>query len=69
MSGHDPCCPLDDLPTADCTVCSAIADARGQEKRIFTETWKANIAPVTQRAYERGYRDAANGRTMDWTRW
>lgn len=68
MSNHDKCCPLDG-PALECAVCEAIAAARSEEKRIFTATWKANIGPVTQRAYERGYQDAANGRSMDWTRW
>lgn len=66
---HDPCCPLDDAQAVDCAVCTAIGEARGQEKAIFSQTWKANIGAITQRAYERGYRDAKCGATSDWTRW
>lgn len=66
---HDPACPIFDLPVQDCVVCSAIAEARGQEKQTFNETWKANIGPVTERAYQRGYRDGMMGRPNDWTRW
>ena len=65
---HDPCCPLDDA-TVECVVCEAIAAARGQEKSTFNATWQENIGPITQRAYERGYRDAVARRTSDWTRW
>ena len=65
---HDPCCPLDS-PEITCVICEAIATARAQEKDAFNSTWKANLGPITQRAYERGYRDAVAKRTSDWTRW
>ena len=56
---HDPCCPIYDLPVGDCVVCSAIAEARGQEKQTFTETWKANLPQIERRVYLQGYADGA----------
>ena len=56
---HDPCCPIYELPVGDCVCCSAIAEARGQEKAAFNETWKVNLPLVFARAYQQGYADAA----------
>lgn len=64
MSGHDPCCPIYDLPVADCVVCTAIGEARGEEKAIFQRVWKENIQPLTSRYYREGYQDATNGKPI-----
>ena len=61
---HDRCCPLDDLPGLDCTVCDAIAAARGEERATFQRVWRDNIQPITSRSYREGYQDAANGRPV-----
>jgi hypothetical protein len=67
VSAHDRCCPLDDLPGLDCTVCEAIAAARSEEKSTATAIWKANLRAIESRNYLDGYRDATNGRTIpDW---
>lgn len=58
---HDPCCPLDSLQDADCTICTAITAARGQEKRTFDATWKANLPSIERRWYLEGYADGAAG--------
>ena len=60
MSAHDRCCPLDG-PALDCAVCDAIAAARSEEKRIFTDVWKLNLPLVEQRNYLAGYADGAAG--------
>lgn len=58
---HDPCCPLDNMPDANCTVCDAIAAARGQEKTVFGDTWRANLPAIERRWYLEGYADGAAG--------
>lgn len=58
---HDPCCPIYDLPVTDCVVCSAIAEARAEEKRTFDATWKANLPSIERRWYLEGYADGAAG--------
>ena len=59
---HDRCCPLDDGEGIDCAVCDAIVRARKEELAKFNLTWRQNLRPLELRNYERGYRDAANGR-------
>ena len=61
MSGHDPCCPLDDLPVSDCTICTAIALARGEEMHRADDVWKINLPLITRRVYAEGYADGAAG--------
>lgn len=59
MSGHDPCCPIYDLPVADCVVCTAIGEARSEEKNTATAIWKANLPAIERRNYLEGYADGA----------
>lgn len=58
---HDPCCPLDSTSEFACPICEAVAAARGQEKSIFNDTWKANLPLVERRWYLEGYADGAAG--------
>ncbi len=62
MTAHDPACPLDDMPTFDCTVCRAIGAARSEERAIFQRTWKDNLPSICQRNYAEGYKDATEHR-------
>lgn len=64
MTGHDPVCPLGDMPTFDCTVCRAIKAARDEERDTFNRTWKANLPAVERRNYLQGWTDAVNGRRL-----
>lgn len=61
MSGHDSCCPLDDLPSTDCVVCAAIGQARDEEKDTYNQSWRANLPLIERRWYERGYADGRAG--------
>ena len=56
---HDPCCPIFDLPVQDCVVCTAIAEARGQEMEARNRIWRDNLPGIERRNYLAGYADGA----------
>jgi hypothetical protein len=64
MTAHDPCCCLDDMPSAECPVCASILMARAEEKERFNATWKANLPGIERRNYLQGWTDAVNGRRL-----
>ena len=60
---HDRLCPVTFLAGyTSCPICDLLGAARTEERQIRKDIWQANIAPISQRNYEDGYRDAANGR-------
>lgn len=64
MSGHDPVCPLDDMPTFDCPICALIKAARAEELEKFNAIWKANLPSIERRNYLQGWTDAVNGKRL-----